>query len=117
MTKFYITLLSIVTAFLLSLPVQAAESDAIVSEGYTPDGTRYAVYDIETNINQERTIGDTVDVIRKFQYSGTIAPPSTKTWSENINGTTYSGTLKLYNCSYENNTTIAYYRGTLTAIN
>ncbi len=117
MKKIYISLLSIFGALLLSFPVHAAEHDAVIDEGYTSNGIHYVVYDIETHMNQERSKGNTVDVIREFQFSGIIVPPSTQVCTEKINGTTYSGTLKLYNCSYENNTTIAYYRGTLTAIN
>lgn len=117
MKKIYISLLSIFCALLLSFPVHAAEPDAVIDEGYTSNGIHYVVYDIETHMNQERVIGNTVDVIREVHFSGIIVPSSTQLWFENINGTDYSGTLKLYNCSYENNTTIAYYRGTLTAIN
>lgn len=117
MKKISIPLLSIFVALLLSFPVHAEEPDSIIYEDYTSDGIYYVVCDIETDINQERTVGDTVDVIREFRFNGTVVPPSTQLWFEKINGTDYSGTLKLYNCSYENNTTIAYYRGTLTAIN
>lgn len=117
MKKISIPLLSIFLTLLFSIPVRAMEPKAPIYEGYTSEGIYYEVYDIETNVAQERAAGDTIDVIREFRFEGIIIPPSTRNWSEQVNGTSYSGTLKLYRCSYDNNTTIAYYQGTLTAIN
>lgn len=117
MKKISIPLLSIILTLLFSIQVQAMEPKSPIYEGYTSEGIYYEVYDTETSVSLERAVGDTVNVIREFRFSGIIVPPSTRIWYENISGTDYSGTLKLYNYSYENNTTIAYYRGTLTAIN
>lgn len=117
MKKISISLLSIILTLLFSIQVQAMEPDSPIYEGYTSEDIYYVVYDIETNVTQERAAGDIIDVIRVFRFDGIIVPPSTQMWQENISGTSYSGTLKLYNYSYDNNTTIAYYRGTLTAIN
>lgn len=117
MKKISIPLLCIFLTLLFSIQVQAMESKVSIYEGYTSEGIYYEVYDIETNVAQERAAGDTIDVIREIRFNGIVTPPSTQTWQESISGTYYTGTLKLYRCSYENNTTIAYYRGTLTAIN
>lgn len=117
MKKISIPLLSIILTLLFSIQVQAMEPKSPIYEGFTSEGIYYEVYNIETNVTQERAAGDTIDVIREFRFEGIIVPPSTQNWAEQINGTSYSGTLKLYRCSYDNNNTIAYYRGTLTAIN
>lgn len=117
MKKISIPLLSIILTLLFSIHVQAMEPTSPIYEGYTSENIYYVVYDTETSVNLERTVGDTVNVIREFRFSGIITPPSTRSWTEQINNTTYSGTLKLYTVNFENNTTIAYYRGTLTAIN
>lgn len=117
MKKITIPLLSLILTLLFSIPAQAMEPESPIYEGYTSEGIYYEVYDIETNTAQERAAGDTIDVIREVRFNGIITPPSTQTWQESISGTFYTGTLKLYRCSYDNNTTIAYYRGTLTAVN
>lgn len=112
-------LLSVLSIFMLcsflSLPVHATEHVS-VSDGYTSDGIYYTVYDVETTTIDSRAIGDTINVVREFHYSGIITPPSQVTWTEVNKSITYTGTLKLYNFSFINGNTVAYYKGTLTAI-
>lgn len=112
-------IITILSGFLLftflSLPVQAAE-DNLISGGYTPEGIYYTVYELEPESNSTFSIGDTIYVYREFHYTGIITPPSPVTWTEIHNGITYTGSLKLYSVDFENNTTIACYKGTLVAI-
>lgn len=115
MKKLLSFLSALILCLVLSLSAQAAENTTIAT-GYTSDNIYYTVYDIETTEIIHRAVGDTIDVVREFHYSGIITPPSQKIWSEVHNSITYTGTLKLYNFTYKNGNTIAYYKGTLTAI-
>lgn len=112
-------IITILSGFLLftflSLPVQAAEN-RMISDGYTPDGIYYTVYELEPESNSTFAIGDTIYVYREFHYTGIITPPSPVTWTEIHNGITYTGSLKLYNVTFKDNKTIACYKGTLVAI-
>lgn len=117
MSKIIISTVCVIMSLLLSIPTYAKEPDKMIYSGYTSDNIYYKVYEVETIGNLEQAKNGTIDVIRKYQYDGIIVPPSTKIYSEIIDEVTYTGTLTLFNCSYEGNYTIAYYQGTLTAIN
>ena len=97
--------------------VNAQVPNRYIADGYTSEGIYYMVYEEETNNVQNRAVGDTIEVTRKFYYTAVIKPPATRTYTEQLNGITYTGTLKLTIIDYEGENTIAYYKGTLTAIN
>ncbi|MBQ9140876.1 MAG: hypothetical protein IJX63_03680 [Lachnospiraceae bacterium] len=73
--------------------VNAQVSNHYITDGYTPEGVYYMVYEEETNNAQSRAIGDTIEVTRKFYYTAVIKPPATRTYTEKINGITYTGTI------------------------
>ena len=103
--------------FLFSpLTVNAAPQ---VNTGYTSEGIHYTVYELETTFSDTTvfTAGQTMEVVREFQFATILIPPSTKSYSEFYNGVTYTGTLTLSNFKYKNGYTIAIYTGTLTAVN
>lgn len=97
--------------------VNAQAPNHYIADGYTSEGIYYMVYEEETTIAQNRAVGDTIEVTRKFYYTAIIKPPTTRTYTEQLNGITYTGTIKLMALEYENENTIAVYKGTLTAIN
>ena len=103
----------------LSTPIYAGAQgiNRNVGDGYTSDGVYYTVYELQTVVDEERAVGDKITVIREFQFSGIIQPPTEKKYTEYINGICYTGVLKLYAFTYENGNTIAAYKGTLTAVN
>ncbi|MBR4085363.1 MAG: hypothetical protein IKK33_13905 [Lachnospiraceae bacterium] len=115
MNKSLTTLFIFLLSTLLSFPVHASEN-TMISDGYTSNGIYYTVYELETDTISSRAVGDTIEVLREFHYSGIIAPPSPVTWTEIHNGITYTGSLKLYNFYIKDGNTIAAYKGTLTAI-
>lgn len=116
MKKILIFIFCITLSWSLCIPVNAQENKTVYS-GYTSDGIYYTVHDIETQAAMTRTKGDTLYVVREFEYDGIVKPSTTIEWSEQNKGITYTGTLNLITFSFSGGNTIATYEGTLTAIN
>ncbi|MCD7751428.1 MAG: hypothetical protein LUG56_05270 [Lachnospiraceae bacterium] len=77
------------------------------------------IYDGEFDVQeQEKATSVTVSltsayVTRKVTYSKRITPPTEMSWTETLNGYTYSGVLKLRSYYYEGDETVATYVGSL----
>lgn len=98
-------------SFILGTNVCAQENSMMISNGYTENGIYYEVYGTLPNTN----LRGTIEVSREIIYNGKIKPSATITWTENIDGIKYSGTLTLKKFLYNatSNKTIATYSGIL----
>lgn len=118
MKTFFSLFLCIASFWFSSITVNAEETPAPISDGYTIDGVYYEVYEISTeySANISRDVYTVVEVTREFRYDGIVAPPSQKYYYEIINGYTYDGTLNLSRFYFEDGNTHAVYTGTLTIV-
>ena len=99
----------------LCIPAYANEATAIIT-GYTKDGIYYEAVTLEEHEDTyASTRGKILNVTKEFTYSGIITPSSSLSWTESSGGVTYSGTLYLQSFYYNNNKTVATYKGTLYA--
>ena len=110
-----ITYLMLSFCLLLITPIHMnAENSAIT--GYTADGIYYEVTYSDTDYTSViSSRGSAIYVTREITYNTIITPNVSLSWSERINDTIYSGTLKLQSFYYENEKTVATYKGTLIA--
>ena len=98
---------------LLCIPVYAKEASTIIT-GYTENGIYYEVVTLEEHIDTYMTTrGKALNVTKEFTYNGIITPSSTISWTESSGSITYSGILNLQSFYYNNNKTVATYKGTL----
>lgn len=84
-----------------------------IEEGYTPGGVYYEVYDEYTYESLNRTLLSKEVSRRVVYYSATIDYPTSISWTETIDGLSYSGTLK-YTVMVRNpekDTTSVWYNG------
>lgn len=111
--------LVLLTSFLLLSQPVLAMNETPIADGYTEGGTYYTVYEVDTEYPSTSTYATTKSVVvsRKLVFAGKIVPPSTKEYVESINDIVYVGTLKLASFTFEDDSTIALYTGTLTSIN
>ena len=105
--------------FLFLFSPLSVNANPPINTGYTSEGISYNVYELKTTFSDTivLTAGQTIEVIREFQFATMLVPPSKKVYTELYKGVTYTGTLTLSNFYYENGNTIAIYIGTLTAVN
>lgn len=111
MKKNFLMALLIIMISIFPLSVQAQEISALfISCGITDEGVTYQVYGeiISTTANS-------VTVTRSIVYDGNVTANTSLSWTENIDGSFYSGTLRLIRSSYNESTnqTTATYYGTL----
>ena len=108
--NFLLTLLIILlSTFPLSVHAQNI-SAPFITYGTTEEGVTYQIYGEILS-----TTANSVTVTRSIVYDGNVTPTLTLSWTENIDGSSYSGTLRLINSRYNesaNQTTATYY-GTL----
>lgn len=112
MRKLYAITLSFVLSLLFPFTIQAAaQPDIQTAIGYTEDNIRYEVYGTAF----VQLTSSSISVSRKVTYDGLYIPSKQIFWKEEINGTSYSGTLTLKRQSYdaELNKTTATYEGIL----
>lgn len=108
-----------ISAFLLILLILVSSvnvyanpiDNTLIQTGYTEDGLPYQVYGTILSIS-----ANSVTVTRTIVYEGYIIPESSLFWTEVIDNEKYTGTLYLFNMSYDKskNETTATYQGTLT---
>ena len=104
-------LMTFILTVSLSIVAHAQGDEDYLRNGYTSEGIYYEVFGEQINPN----IKGIISVERQIIYNGKITPTSTLEWKEEIDGVSYSGTLKLvfYTYNTTQNTTIAWYSGTL----
>ena len=107
---FYVTML---TFLLFSYPLNISAQDissSLVTYGITEEGISYQMYGEILS-----TTANSITVTKRIVYNGEITPSASLSWTEKIDGISYSGTLRLMSFNYDpstNQTTTTYY-GTL----
>lgn len=98
--------------FLFPGYVNVLASDTIISER-----EQNAYFD-EEYFTDEYVIleADTMYITKEITYIGTVVPSRTIEEIRTVNEVTYRGFLSLIQCQYQNNKTIATYKGTLYPI-
>ena len=106
--KRYLTLLLTCTILLTcSLPVLAVNN-------ITPTEEFICYFDDDCYV--EKSIlyyENSLVVTKKITFEGTVTPGRTIEHMQTRDGITYRGTLSLISCQYQDNKTIAVYKGTL----
>lgn len=123
--RFFVIALSLIMMLSFSINVCAQEnipnnSDILIEQGFTNDGIHYDVYKTQDEDKVSNSVDlrivDSKQITRKVVYSSlTVTPPNSISWSENIGGSTYRGTLYLtsYTRYPSQNCTHAWYTGTV----
>ncbi|MBR3825714.1 MAG: hypothetical protein IKJ39_11030 [Lachnospiraceae bacterium] len=115
MKKILLTCLLIMFCIIPSSDCFAAEPTQYLYSAYTTDGIYYEVYVNEiSQQNEMRNSGYSINI--DLVYDGLIIPSKTIPWSQTINGTVCTGTLKLYSFSQHNGKTTANYQGIIYPI-
>lgn len=113
--KKFTPLIMLCMCLLLSNPVYAY-SDTSTIVGYTKDGIFYEAITLEMNSSLSLYgNADIVTLTKEITFTGMVTPNESLSWTETINGTTYSGTMYLQNYYYYAGETVATYKGTLYA--
>ncbi|MBQ8247591.1 MAG: hypothetical protein IJZ42_10705 [Lachnospiraceae bacterium] len=96
--------------FANSINVFANEIEKLpIKTGYLDEGTYYEVYS-----NEFELCADAEKSVQiKVTYEQISKPQETLSWTEEIDGYTYTGVLNLTSYSFIGNKTIAIYQGTL----
>ncbi len=114
MKRIYSLLLASVLILSLSVPVCAETAEfPVITSGYTEEGIFYEIHGETFSLRR----GDSQFVTRYVTYSGKVTPQAQLSWTETLNGVSYTGTLSLIRQMYDKkeNKTYATYAGTLTA--
>ena len=106
-------LIALLTILLSAIPLNTHAQNLslpLVTYGITEEGISYQVYGETLS-----TTSNSVTVTRSIVYNGNVSPSTSLSWTENIDGYTYSGTLRLTRSTYNESTnkTTAVYYGTL----
>lgn len=106
--KRYLTLLLTCTILLTSsLPVLAV-NNVIQTEEFI------CYFDEECYVEENILYyANSLVVTKKITFEGTVTPGRTIEHMQTRDGITYRGTLSLISCQYQDNKTIAVYKGTL----
>ena len=110
--KKFIPIIMLCICLFLSIPV-SANTDIPPITGYTAEGIYYEAVTINCSSYNTYASPHSITSTKEFTYSGTIIPSSTLSWTEIIDGNTYSGTLYLQSYYHFNSKTVATYKGTI----
>ncbi len=112
MKKYVLICLLIVFCTIPSLNCFAAASPHHVYSSYTTDGIYYEVFINEiTPQNEMKNSGYSINI--DLVYNGLIIPNKVITWTQTIDGTICTGSLKLYSFTQYNGKTTANYQGVI----
>lgn len=99
---------------LLSTPISAQVVFSPIT-GYTEEGIYYEAITLETSSIVSLANSNMMTVTKEITYDGIVSPSISISWTEKINGVTYSGSLYLQSFYQQQNKTVATYKGTLYA--
>ena len=108
----------LITYIMLSVMVLSSinikSENTPVTTGYIDTGVYFEVYEQQKSANgYSINVSNEIPITLVVSFDGVVDPPRTWTYTKDINGNLYSGTLRIHYYEVVNSKTTAEYRGTL----
>jgi len=107
-------IITLCICMLMQTPV-SVNAKVLPIAGYTAEGIYYEAVTLEMKSYSTYGTAYAISLTEEITYKGMIIPNDTISWTEIINGDTYSGMLYLQYFYHYDNTTVAVYTGTIYA--
>lgn len=107
-------LISVALSIIVSSGLFIQNENVPTAIGYTDTGVYYEIVVQQEPTNEYSiNVSDEISTTLVVSFDGVVEPPRTWTYTKDINGNVYSGTLRIHYYEVVNGKTTAEYRGKL----